>query len=240
MTLPGGPCTIGPRRRPCYQQDGCPMRKGCSALIVVLTAGMLLVASATQAAQSRPLQKKRQQQPEDAAATREATLSQLDVWLRRLAGRFRADADREWERLADCQSVGEGPAIHCIVGPVEGSEKPYPSVMLLGIAAELPGVRYLRVDESSQAETGLGKLSGDTLVLGEVSSCPASVGTFSRAVIVRCENRLRIHAPPNGRSFSLYYVTDVTFLLPPGRFVTHTLTTERRFERVRDRGRRSE
>lgn len=216
------------------------MRNEFSALIAILTAGMLLVATATQAAQSRASPpKKHERQPEELEAAREATLAEIDIWLRRLAGRYRASADTAGESLMDCQSVGNGPGIHCIIGPSRISQKQFPSVMLLGVAPERPGVRYMQVNESSIASTGFGRLSGDTLIFPKVS-CPVSINRQAQINVIRCERTMRIQAPPNGRYFSIINVFEITLKVgraPISTVRTSSQTFNQRIDEGRKRGR---
>lgn len=145
-------------------------------------------------------------------------VAEMDAWLRRLHGRFRIEGPGK--RLEDCIGVGSGPGVQCMRSPAyipSNSGVSAPSMIMYGFDPNEPGIRFLLVNERSIAESDLGKLSGDSVTFRAVT-CPKSTDQQARIMVMTCERRLRIYAPPHGRHVLMQYITDrlVIFPTPPG------------------------
>lgn len=134
--------------------------------------------------------------------------AETDVWLRRLAGRFRyegsltrpeADDFISVKGLGDCVNVGVGPGVQCIFSlewppPLGFSMEPVavanlnPAMVLYGVDPGIPGMRYLQVNQKGLAEGGAGSIRGDTATFQ--AAC-VNTGT-----IMRAGNVLRGLRPP--------------------------------------------
>jgi hypothetical protein len=176
------------------------------------------------------------------SVARDEKLAELDAWLSRLVGKFRVEAyldntvvrchptcellrvsfqcaGRECKAIrqssgaGDCDRVGDGPGVHCIINvpwlqPVVFTPPPpldvlpeartttipwpgrilEPATILFGIDPDNPAVRYLLVDGKSIAEEASGSLQGDTV-------------TFTAECVnesVTCRQKLSILAPEDG------------------------------------------
>jgi hypothetical protein len=124
----------------------------------------------------------------DSANQRVTELSQVDVWLRRLVGRFSYEgivdlgAKGNLEDLksvhgvSDCVAVGAGPGVQCVLnvlweetwGPMGqermgGVSNLAPAMSQFGLDLDAVGVRYLLVDGKGIADfAGTGILRGNT------------------------------------------------------------------------------
>lgn len=129
-------------------------------------------------------------------------LAALDIWLRRLTGRFRIIGGGRTLGTADCTHIGSGPGVHCMTGTYQADlvvrNNPFvgPSMTLYGVDPEVPGIRYLRVNNQSHAEGDLGKLSGNTVTFGRVE-CPTTPNNPPQITILTCHRTVRYQAPPD-------------------------------------------
>lgn len=117
-----------------------------------------------------------------------ATAVEMDVWLRRLVGKFRwegvLDVEPRFGRedgtdvlavrgYSDCVAIGSGPGVHCVLD-VRWNEKytfmgkPVavpnltPAMMMFGIDAARERMLYLQVDNKGLPHGGVGSLVGST------------------------------------------------------------------------------
>lgn len=140
-------------------------------------------------------------------------VAEMDVWLRRLQGRFKFTG-AGGERIEDCIAIGSGPGVQCVRGPAPHTTGvSAPSMIMYGFDPNEPGIRYLLVNGRSIAESDLGKVSGDTATFRTVT-CPISTDQQPRMVVMTCQRRLRIYAPPDGRHVLMQYITE-RLVIPP-------------------------
>jgi hypothetical protein len=182
---------------------------------LLLACAALLVAVEAQA----QVRGSRQEKPGTAqsAAAHAAKLGELDAWLGRLKGRFHVSRRGRFMSLEDCTGFGDGPGIHCVIGPPQNAlTVSAPTMILYGLDPDAPGVRYLQVNGRSIAEGDLGKLSGDTVTFSKVP-CPKFVDEQPRIAIMTCDRKLRIYAPPHGRYILYQYITEQLVVVPTPR-----------------------
>lgn len=143
----------------------------------------------------------------DPDVARTSKLVELDAWLRRLTGRFRITEmngiAREWG-LWDCVAIGAGPGVDCVTGPgpKQRSDMVPPSIILFGVDPDNPGIRFLRVNNLSTAEEGLGKLEKDSVSFQ--GTCPNPPHLSGREgpplIFMYCKLAARIFAPSGSRN----------------------------------------
>lgn len=122
---------------------------------------------------------------------------EMDIWLRRLEGKFRyegfsyslfsgdsppPDAVAGW---GECVGVGVGPGMQC------AGNVPVPAVRLYGIDAVASKIRYLQLEGRGLAEEGMGNLMGDTLTT-RVRVPNTNAAPYQ-------EREVRIYAPAHGK-----------------------------------------
>lgn len=122
---------------------------------------------------------------------------EMDLWLRRLEGKFRYEGFSQSlfssnppppDAVAgsgECVGVGVGPGMQC------ASNVPVPAVRLYGIDAAASRIRYLQLDGRGLAEEGVGNLRGDTLTTR--ARVPNTNATPYQ------EREIRIYAPAHGK-----------------------------------------
>lgn len=161
----------------------------------------------------------------DPPPTREQMLIELDAWLRRLPGRYRRvgpDDKIVDDVVIDCAAIGEGAGVNCVEG-AKGSNRHAapPKMSLYGIDPELPGIRYLRVNDVSMAESNLGPLSGDTARFFGTCPTPPTSGPAVMAPI-RCAVEMRIELPVSGQDMVMFQLRTITYV---AHFGGHTRVT---------------
>lgn len=157
----------------------------------------------------------------DPANSRAAKLAELDDWLRRLQGHYRVSRDGRPVGLQDCVGIGDGPGVHCMIGPAPNSEIEAPTMILYGVDLDALEIRFLQVNARSHAEGDRGRLSGNTLNFPKVQ-CPT---TIDRSIDLRgpgvmvfsCERRLRIYSPPDSNFVLIQTVTAQRIFFPTPR-----------------------
>lgn len=185
--------------------------------IITPLALAALLASGTVAALPREQGLSPQAEEPDTPETREARrlkhASEMDVWLRRLVGRFRiegvsfVDAQQDQDPTAkpakgmeDCIALGTGAGVQCVINVVwdedwgtdgqlaeAGISSLAPAMIEYGYDPVASRIRTLQVDNQSLAEGAAGVLKGDT-----VSYRTRCVNT---AAMPPCERLTRIYAP---------------------------------------------
>jgi hypothetical protein len=158
-------------------------------------------------------------------ATRARKLAEAEIWLTRLPGRFRIEgrAERPGRMqttlggkvtgVADCESVGEGVGVQCIISAtwpiieIEvadiGGRPPTsemlrafgPAMLVVGLNPDSPEVRALLVTDDSLAHAWAGRLTEDTVTARRLTGC---IGADSIPRDPRCFQPLEISAAPEG------------------------------------------
>ena len=137
----------------------------------------------------------------DTPETHAAKVAELDVFLRRLVGRFRdtRGASNYSERLVDCVAIGVGAGVQCMNGLGSRSDTGGAvSAAIFGLDPRAAKVNFLRVNAKGIAEGGQGHLSGDTLYL----KFPCTIPPDDQNVI-SCEARLQYYAQAHSNEVSL-------------------------------------
>lgn len=140
--------------------------------------------------------------------------AEMSAWLRRLQGRFSIEGPGK--RMEDCIGIGSGPGVQCVRAPPHvpsASGVSAPSMIMYGFDPNEPGIRYLLVNARSIAESDLGKLSGDSVSFRSVT-CPKSTDQMATVMVLTCERRLRIYAPPDSRDVLMQYITERLIMVP--------------------------
>jgi len=156
--------------------------------------------------------------PEMKEARRVQVAVDMDVWLRRLEGRFRiegvsyVDGQEQDSKVArgmeDCIGIGPGAGMQCVINVLwdeewgadgqvaeAGVSSLAPAMIEYGLDPVASRIRSLQVDNQSLAEPGEGTLKGDTL-----KSSTRCANTPASAL---CQRVTRIYAPAEGSSIQL-------------------------------------
>jgi hypothetical protein len=208
----------------------------------MLLLGTSLLAAGVAQAQVRNAPPRKPREDADLARLHAAQQAALEIWLGRLTGRFEVSR-RGWSMgTEDCVQVGQGVGVHCVRGPppITLQTVVAPTMILYGLDRNAPGIRYLQVNGRSIAEGDLGRLSGDTVTFPKVP-CPKFVDQRPKVFIMTCERRLRIYAPPDGKSIRLQYLTEQLVVVPtppngrrpPGQILTELIEISDSFEMQR-------
>jgi hypothetical protein len=165
-------------------------------------------------------------------------LAALDVWLRRLTGRFRIVGAGRTLGTADCTNIGRGAGVHCVTGTYQADlvvrNNPFigPSMTLYGLDPDGPGIRYLRVNNQSHAEGDLGKLSGNTVTFSRVE-CSTTVNNPPQIMVLTCHRRVRYYAPLDSAWTLIQTHTDMLVSIR-GRVVPMEYTEDIQLQRMRE------
>lgn len=131
-------------------------------------------------------------------------LAELEVWLRRLVGKYRvtsvvtvpdlgiAETLNSQEELLDCIAVGDGPGVQCMWGGGGADfdhDSPGGSALLFGLDPDALRINFLWVNRRGLANGGLARLSGNTLS----SRLGCKLPDFARGVVY-CEIKLQFYA----------------------------------------------
>jgi hypothetical protein len=167
--------------------------------------------------------------PEMQEARRVQMATDMDVWLRRLEGRFRiegvfyrdgeeADA-RHAKGMEDCVTIGPGAGMQCVINVIwdedygadgqsgqTGVSALAPAMIEYGFDPVASRIRSLQVDNQSLAEPGEGTLKGQTM-----SSSTRCANTPAAQL---CQRVTRVYIPPD-RSY-----------------ISVTIEVERNYDRV--------
>lgn len=178
-------------------------------VITMLACAAMLVSGAVGAQARDPFAATaRQVVKVDPAIARAATLEKLDIWLRRLVGRFRitsliaAEGVPNPEGWVDCVAIGSGAGVHCVLStqPLSEARRVAPTMVLYGVDPGAPGIRYLQVDDQSLAEGDVGKLSGERIIFrAERPIIPREPKPETTEVVISCDREVLIYAPSSGK-----------------------------------------
>ncbi len=158
----------------------------------------------------------------DIEPAHEATVPDLDAWLRRLVGRFNiiSPLTREITARMDCTSIGSGPGVQCVsrsVGRQVNRDTPGPAFVLYGVDPDLPGIRTLRVSGLSIADyVEGGKLRGDKVTFASACPLPPNVPSSSSRkspTPYSCWHQTIIEAPPDSDSVVFKFTTQMGMIM---------------------------
>lgn len=227
------------------QSAGCGGARGIAQLVVACTAFAVCPVAHGQGRGPSVGELKREGKI-DPPPSREQKLTGLDAWLRRMPGRYRvvdigniAVSDGG---VMDCIAIGEGTGVNCMSGAglFDRRHSAPPTMSLYGIDPDSPGIRYLKVDEVSMAESNLGVLSDDALrFFGTCPTPPAqpAMGPGPAPSPIRCALELRIELPSGGQDLvteERRTVTSVIRVNGRTRIVSSILTRRKHLQRVPD------
>lgn len=118
-----------------------------------------------------------------------------------------APANPPFRGLADCQAIGSGPGVSCLVsiGWNGFSNREISSVMLFGVDPENPGIRLLEVDADAETTRyAMSALQGDAVTFR--MKCP----DYTRRYMVSCSRVVTMRAPPSAKHIEIAMGGDFT------------------------------
>lgn len=195
-----------------------------SSALIAACLGVLMVGSVH--GQARNVTTRKAQTRADPVAEHAAKLTQIDSWLRALAGQFRLSvAGTSLEGIVDCSHIGTGAGVHCIfsIGASGQRDRWENAAMLFGIDTEGPGVHRFQLNRDSTAEMSVARLRGDAVSFH--LQCPAiqhyppviTPNGVINFTVLFCRRETRVHVGPDGRFVRIrQYTVERVLVRPPG------------------------